>query len=161
MMKKIIFVLVCCFVANSLLAQDKTTGFFPDCPAGTYPVFMNYCDVVNFHRPVTGCTHGFWFCTMGCTGWYIECMGNARIYKASVTDNKANIWGQIVKNQIELHFPIALQKIPGYTAEDLKTFSVDEDDNFFKTDSYSLTMLKGQYPVKQTADELIILVNIR
>jgi hypothetical protein len=71
------------------------------------------------------------------------------------------VWGERIKNKFVLHFPIELTTVKGFTEEDLKVFSVDEEDTFYKNGTVSYTMLKGQYPVTRTERDLIVWVDIK
>ena len=160
-MKKNILIVMSCFILNSLDAQNNSSGYVPECPPGTEPAFVISCDGFNFHRPSKNCVSGFWFCFNVCTAWLVDCSGNVVSSFATSKNNTVTVFGKIIKNQIELHFPIALAAAKGYTTDDLKVFSVDEDDPFYKGSNVSYTMLKGQYPVRKSETELIVLVNFK
>lgn len=110
-------------------------------------------DEFHFHRPAKSCQSGFWFCTIG-GGWHTDCVRN--FPNASISGNIANIWAREVDGQAELHFPIALKETEGYTEEDLSTFNVDDE----YTLSDGITLKKGDYPVKETSTELVVLVDL-
>lgn len=140
-------------------AFAQTTQKFADgCPPGTHPVYINECDGFNFHRPVTNCKTGFWFCSYGCTGWHWECVPNTT-FKATIDQkNVAKVWAQLSGNKIEFHFPSAISALDSYTKEDLSKFTVDEQ-LVFEFDGKKCKLAIGEYPVKEVNGELIILVD--
>ena len=163
-MKKISITIVGCLFTLITFSQDLIS---PECPEGTHPVFVNNCGALHFHRPILDCQRGFWICfENGCSGWHIECWPygsslQGASQEAKIIDGKANIWGQIIKGKMELHFPIALTSTPGYTAKDLEVFSVDKDDPFMKQGTVQYTMKAGQYPVKAVGNELVVMVDLK
>ena len=162
-MKKLLITFTSCFLVLISFSQDVG----PTCPVGTHPVFVNNCGPFHFHRPILNCESGFWFCFEGgCSGWHIECWPNQGSLQetspvATISNGKANIWGQIVNNKFELHFPIALITTQGYTTQDLQVFSVDADDHFFTSGAVQYTMKMGQYPVNTVGNELVVLVSLK
>lgn len=162
-MKKFLITLVACFFVLISFSQNVV----PECPPGTHPVFVNNCGAFRFHRPINNCESGFWFCSVGgCSGWHIECWANTPNLQgsnpvATITKGQASIWGQIVNNKFEIHFPIELTTTQGYTAQDLQVFSVDTDDQFFTNGTVQYTMKMGQYPVNTIGNELVVLVDLK
>ena len=156
-MKKFLITFASCFLVLISFSQNVV----PECPAGTHPVFINNCGPLRFHRPLYHCESGFWICSEGgCTGWHIECWPNGQSLVATISDGKAKIWGQIVNNKFEIHFPIALTTTQGYTTQDLQVFSVDTDDQFLTNGTVQYTMKMGQYPVNTVGNELVVLVDL-
>lgn len=139
--------------SSSIKKGSSQSARLAPCPEG-YTAYLDYSfDAFNFHRPVTSCESGFWFCTKG-GRWSIKCRKN--VPNASIDGRTANIWAKEVDGQAELHFPIALKETEGYTAEDLSTFNVDDE----YTLSDGITLKKGDYPVTETSTELVVLVDL-
>ena len=57
---------------------------------------------------------------------------------------------------MEIHYPIALKYTEGYTVDDLTTLNVDDDWELTE----DITVKKGDYPVIQTENELVIEVDL-
>jgi len=112
-------------------------------------------DGFNFHRPKFDCEKGFWFCFLGSTGWYIDCVPNVPV--AYLKGTTAFVWARELDNQVEIHFPLDLKKDPKYTADDLKVFSVDEK----YTLAENITLKPGEYAVKESDSELIVIVDLQ
>lgn len=75
---------------------------------------------------------------------------------ASKSGGVATIWAKELANKMELHFPLGLKTSGGYTQEDLSTFSVDEEYEIYD----GVTLKPGSYSVSETANELIVVVDI-
>lgn len=77
---------------------------------------------------------------------------------ASISGNTASLWARYIEDsdQIEFHFPLELKDIEDYTAEDLATFNVDDELEIYE----GFILKTGDYPVQETATELVILVDL-
>jgi hypothetical protein len=125
------------------------------CPDGTHPVLVYEFDEFHFHRPKKGCASGFWFCTVG-GGWGIDCVpNNSNI--AKVTAGKAKIWADVINDQLAIHFPIGLKTNGGYSAADLAALSVDDEYEVYP----GYITKKGSYSVVETANDLLVLVDLK
>ena len=174
-MKKLIFlftIIVTLGVFNSTLiaqtnkpAPNDGGGGIDICPQGTFQTGVGFsCPFRNFHRPVNGCSHGFWFCFEPCTG-YVICSDGSHVpfglkTTPSLIGDTLTYIVEIIDNKIKLRFPIALKTAPGYTANDLLVMSAD-DEKVFILNNISYKNKIGVYTVNEINNELVILLNIK
>ena len=161
---KMIFLLLIISCSKSSRQKDDESGTtsvassvnkqIDPCPPGTHLVLTFGFDDFNFHRPISICTRGFWFCFKN-GHWYQDCVANNPY--AKITNNTAFVWLEIVNNKAMIHFPRSLKNTRGYTAEDLATFSVDEEYEV----STGTTLKTGSYPVSDNGTELIVAVDLK
>lgn len=138
-------------------SESTSARLSEGCPEGTHAVWSYSFDEFHFHRPKYNCDRGFWFCTKGGSGWTVECVPNGSTAPVStISEGKARVWAKEVDGKIELHFPLALKDTEGYTPEDLATFNVDEEYEIYN----GITLKTGDYPVQQTENELVVLVDL-
>lgn len=150
---------------NNDIQPVFTTSSGPDfltpAPAGFKWVIHYEFEDFNFHRPKFDCLNGFWFCFQG-GYWRWELVPATSSTTspgiiASISGDTAFLWAQpIDSSTVELHFPIALQSISGYSSTDLSTLNVD--DTMYISDNAILAL--GDYPVTETNDELVIQVPV-
>jgi hypothetical protein len=138
----------------SVQPKSSTSRVMPDCPPGTHPVLAYSFDEFHFHRPKYACLSGFWFCTVRGSGWHIECVPNNT--RAYINGTSAYVWAKELDNQLEFHFPLDLKSDPNYTREDLSTFNVDEAYLMYE----GITLKPGDYPVRESDTELIVIVDL-
>jgi len=74
-------------------------------------------------------------------------------------DGTVQFWAMRVDDQLEFHFPIDLKNVSGYTDEDLKVFSVDEEFNA-GTEKEPIIVQRGEYKTNFTDKEIIVSVPI-
>ena len=161
---KMIFVLVLISCSKSSRQKNDEPGatsvassvnkMIDPCPPGTHLVLSYGFDDFNFHRPIKLCLSGFWFCFIN-GHWYKDCVANSPY--AKITNNTAFVWLEIVNNQAVIHFPRSLKSTRGYTAEDLATFSVDQEYEV----SSGITLKTGSYAVSDNGTELIVAVDLK
>lgn len=140
--------------SNIKSATNNTSRLLPDCGPNEHAVLTYSYDGFNFHRPKYGCESGFWFC-FEAGHWSQTCVSNVRV--ATIEEGRANLWAQENNGKLEIHFPIALKSTAGYTSTDLATFNVDDEYEIYE----GITMKMGDYPVIETATELVVLVDIK
>jgi hypothetical protein len=126
------------------------------CQDGYHPVLVYEFDEFHFHRPKKGCASGFWFCTVG-GGWGIDCVQNNIGSIAKIQAGKAKIWADVVNDQLAIHFPIGLKTNGGYTVADLATLAVDDEYEVYP----GYITKKGSYSVVETANDLLVLVDLK
>jgi hypothetical protein len=161
---KMVFLLVVVSCSKSSKQKDDESGttsvassvnmMIDPCPPGTHPVWTLGFDDFNFHRPINGCTRGFWFCFKN-SHWYMDCVANNPY--AKITNNTAIVWFEIVNNRAVIHFPRDLKNTRGYTVQDLATFSVDEEYEVYT----GITLKTGSYAVSDNGTELIVAVDLK
>lgn len=136
--------------------SSSTSKMLPGCPEGTHAVLAYDFDEFRFHRPKYDCERGFWFCTVNGSGWYIDCVPNKPV--AYIRNGTAFVWvEELDNNQVEFHFPLDLKNDPNYSREDLATFNVDDEYILYE----GITLIPGDYAVKETATELVVVVDYK
>ena len=161
---KMVFLLVVISCSKSSRQKDDESGTtslassvnrqIDPCPDGTHPVLTFGFDDFNFHRPVKACLSGFWFCFKN-GHWYKDCVANNPY--AKVTNTTAFVWLEIVNNKAVIHFPRSLKSTQGYTAQDLATFSVDEEYEIYP----AIVLKTGSYAVSDSGTELVVSVDLK
>lgn len=126
----------------------------PDCPPGYHLVLVYEYDRMRFHRPKKNCESGFYICSDG--HWEWVCVPDYPM--AAIVGQNASIWGQLNESetQLELHFPAGLASTPGYTANDLSVFSVDDA----KAVRPDVVLVPGAYAVSLIGSELVVTVPV-
>lgn len=129
--------------------QDQT----PECPIGLCPSLNIYIDVLNFHKPRTGCGTGFGFCLKLDIGFSCnECK-----QKTGFDGKKVMVWMKAQSEKIELHIPRSIANAPEYYKTDLNFFEV-EDNSILVRDinGKSKSIKGGVYPVFIEGEDLVV-----
>ncbi|NOT51023.1 MAG: hypothetical protein HOP10_07075 [Chitinophagaceae bacterium] len=171
-MKKLFFYLfsAVCLAINSQAQENKTAPpeISHPCPLGMcVSSAMFHIDLFNFHKPRTECKSGFGFCVKGhweySCGFYPNCVGTINTGKAAKIENgKAFCWFNIVDGKLELHIPLELEKLEEYQDVDFSVFTIDTDMIFLKNDQGKVVAKakEGDYPVKKTEEEFVIIIDL-
>lgn len=138
---------------SSAKSENTASRRMNECPEGQMEQWSYAFSGFNFHRPVMNCESGFWFCQTG-GHWVVKCV--TRISTPTLINNVATVYGSEVDGKAELRFPIGIKNLEGYTEEDLQNFNVDENYEIVE----GVTLKQGVYPVTETAQELVVLVDI-
>jgi hypothetical protein len=161
-MKKIMLFFVITLISLSGIAQTPSYPIDQTCPPGYCAHITWEIETLNFHKPRTGCKTGFGFCLKVGHGT-VECLP-CNVYKAAtapISNNKVTIFGKVVNNKLELHIPLALGNDSGFSTQDLSTFSIESgEQNIYKGSVFVGKMKGGEYPVKKTDLEYIVLIDI-
>jgi len=121
-------------------------------------ILIAVIDVYNLHRPKFMCTQGFFFCHIY-VPIYVHVDEPGPSFGRMNEDGTVQFWAMRVDDQLEFHFPIDLKNVSGYTDEDLKVFSVDEEFNA-GTEKEPIIVQRGEYKTNFTDKEIIVSVPI-
>jgi hypothetical protein len=160
-MKQLKFIFCILMLANVLAgnAQNGKTTPEGSCPPGYITVITIDADVFNFHRPKYDCEKGFFICIRG-VHFELDCQPATRL-SSYLKDSRVHGYGLLLDRQIELHLPAALAEHPAYANDDMSVFFVEKDwIEIYSKDKKIGTMKEGDYEVKRTEEELIILVDL-
>lgn len=130
-------------------------------------VGITYSYDFEFHRPIYNCESGFWFCGTWTPYWTCYDASGNILYqeeiqkrKNSVPKGKYLVEVSLLKNnEIILEFPKEQLMNEGYTIKDLSFFNVDDELQVFPGGNFYF--LKGDYPVYENEDKLIVLVKTK
>jgi hypothetical protein len=160
-MKKIFVLIVCSMLSATMYAQSNVQP--EGCPPGQCPAIYWEIEVINFHKPRTGCCCGFGFCIklgpaqITCRPCYYLQGGGT-----SIAGSKATVVATIVNNKLELHIPIGINDQTGYGSVDFSTFTIDpEAIVVMQGDKKIGTTKAGEYPVTRTTTEFIVLIDLQ
>lgn len=158
-MKKYLFVLLLFIGYGSFAQTNKNSPVviqdndIPNCPIGQCPTLNIYLDVLNLHKPRTGCGSGFGFCLKLDIGFICsDCF-----QKTSCDGKKVKIWMKPKSDKIEIHIPKSIEKLPDFNKADLGHFEVAANSVLIKySNNKTKTLKEGVYPVFIEGEDLVV-----
>ncbi len=160
-MKKFFFIIMMLasisgFAQSTKTSPDITDGF-PYCPAGTCPSINISLDLLNFHKPRTGCLSGLGLCLKFTAS--VTC--NSCTGKGFIKADKITVWTKLTNQTAELHFPSSIKLEKGFDKTDLSTFELDDKMLSFKFSNGLEKFVKGGiYPVTVIGDEFVVMLSL-
>lgn len=121
----------------------------------------------EFYRPKYNCESGFWFCGKWTSYWTCYDVNGNVIYQEEIQDKgnripkgKYSVEVNILEsNEMILEFPKEQLLHEGYSVKNLSFFNVDDEFQVFPKSN--LYFVKGDYPVYENEDKLIVLVKTK
>jgi len=159
-MKKLLFITMTmisatCFSQSIKMSPDGGGGI-PPCPDSYCPSINFSMDLLNLHKPRTGCSSGLGICLK----FSVSLNCNPCIGKSYIKGDKINLWITSNGQTATLRFPVNVKFEKGFEKADFSTFEI-EDKVLAFTFANGVTKLAkgGLYPVSQMGDEYVVNLN--
>lgn len=144
-----------CFSQSTKTNPDGGGGI-PPCPDGYCPSVLFSVDLMNLHKPRTGCTLGLGLCLK----FSISLNCNPCIAKGYIKGDKVNLWVTSNGQMATLRFPVNLKFEKGFEEADFSNFEIEDKALSFTFENGVTKLAKGgMYPVSQIGDELVVNLN--
>jgi len=159
-MRKFLFIIMTMISAAGFSQSSKTSpdggGGIPPCPDGFCPSVIFSMDMMNLHKPRTGCTTGFGLCLK----FSVSLLCNPCTGKSDIKGDKVNLWMHANGQTATIHIPTGMRYEKGFEKADFSVFEIEDKSLSFTFENGITKWVKGGlYPVSNTGDEFVVNLN--